>query len=583
MGRGMSGNVRLDGEDRLEISFDYDRDLVELIKTGLRGRKWDAGARVWRVPVAEVAAVVELLRPEGFEFDEAVRRLFDAQVSDDYTVGRLNREAHLALKRAFPQALWLVGELSGYERERDRKMEGRPLLFALTERAADGEPTARLRCRLSGWKREHIERRLQSSTLPFELKDEVSVRLRVRVDMYARTGDFQVDIEDIDPSWTLGEAARRREEVLRRLTADGLVGRNARLPLGELPLRVGLITSLDSDACADVLRTLQESGFAFEVVAHGARMQGRSTEASVLNALERLAAHSPPCDVVLITRGGGSRTDLAWFDSEAIGRAVATFPRPVVVGIGHEQDRSVLDSVARSCKTPTAAASLLVERVAETLDRLERRGADVVRRAGELVAAARRRTDQCARGVARGSRLLLQGAAQAVTSDGRRLERAATALLKQSASRHAGLGPRIARATSRTLDSERLRLDRAPKRLHRASASCLEREQERVELRDRRLYQGDPARVVERGFAILRGADGRALRSVADAPAGARLRAQLADGELDLTSAGSRLGAEPLARSAPHPGTAPDPPTRTRVAPGPSPQGPRKEPDNAGQ
>src|SRR5262249_3678400 len=149
----------------------------------------------------------------------------------------------------------------------------------------------------------------------------------------------------------------------RRLTERGLVGRNTSLPFPDLPLRVGLVTSLGSDAFNDVLRTLQESGFAFDVTAHGARVQGRLTEPSVLNALDWVRKRAESFDVVLICRGGGSRTDLSWFDSEQLGAAVATFPVPVVVGIGHEQDLSVLDFVGFRRKTPTAAAAYLVERV----------------------------------------------------------------------------------------------------------------------------------------------------------------------------------------------------------------------------
>lgn len=536
----MSGHVRHDGAEGLIISFDWDPDLVALVKGGLQSRKWDPEARVWRVPATDVNAVIELLAPEGFEFDEVVRGLFDARPpSDDYTVGRLNREAHRALTRAFPKPVWLVGELTGYDKATDRSGHGRPLLFALVETSEGGEPAARIRCRLNGWKREHIERRLASSTTPFQLRDEISVRVRVRVDMYTRTGDFQIDIEDIDPSWTLGEAARRREEVIRRLTADGLLERNARLALGALPLRVGVITSIDSDACADVLRTLEDSGFAFDVVVHGARMQGRSTEASVLNALEHFRRTADALDVVLVVRGGGSRTDLAWFDTEALGRAVATFPLPIVIGIGHEQDRSVLDSFARSAKTPTAAAGLITERVAEAADRLLRLSEDIVRRAHGALDTARDRTDRQGRGVARATRLLLDGARIALTGDERRLGRATTALVGAQRTRHAQIGPRVARAARRQLTGEGERLAQTPGRLRRAVTARLERETERTAGRERRVYLADPARVVERGFAILRGPDGRALRSTGSAPAGTLLDAQLADGHLSLRSEGA--------------------------------------------
>src|SRR5690606_32177216 len=142
-----------------------------------------------------------------------------------------------------------------------------------------------------------------------------------RVELYVPWGSYRFLIEELDVGYTLGEAARRREEIRRRLAEEGLLDRNRALPFPALPLRVGLVTSRGSDAYNDVLSTFKESGFAFRVVADGVRVQGRQTEPSVLNALDWFRAHAAELDVLLICRGGGSRTDLAWFDSEPIARA----------------------------------------------------------------------------------------------------------------------------------------------------------------------------------------------------------------------------------------------------------------------
>ena len=290
-----------------------------------------------------------------------------AATASHWTVGRLNREVKAVLAAAFPQAIWLVGEISGFNRSRHKKHVG----FTLIEREATGEQAYQVQAILFDGARREIERKLAAAGNPFTLEDEIEVRVRVRVDLYDAWGAYRVEIEELDLAFTLGEAARRREEIVQKLGAEGLLEKNARLPFPDLPLRVGLITSLGSDAYHDVMRTLGESGFAFQVTAHGARVQGRATEASVLNALDWFRARQAYFDAVLICRGGGSRTDLAWFDSEALGRAVAAFPIPIVSGIGHEQDVSVLDHVARRAKTPTAAAGFLVDAVRTSWSRIE--------------------------------------------------------------------------------------------------------------------------------------------------------------------------------------------------------------------
>jgi len=316
----MSREVRHDGAGALQVRFPFDRALVDLIKT-LTHRRWNAAERFWWVPDIDVVELVDLLEPQRFRFDAATRALYhefggklpleDAEAApappadtDDYTVSRLNEQVKRVIEAAFPQAVWLVGEISGFNRSAHK----RHVSFQLAEKADDGKTVSKLDATLFGDTRHAIERTLAQAGEPFRIEDEVTVRIRVRVELYVPWGSYRVVVEDLDVNYTLGEAARRREEVIRRLTEAGLIGVNSALPMPALPLRVGLVTSIGSDAYNDVLRTLQESGYAFRVVAHGARVQGHATEPSVLNALDAFRARADELDVVLICRGGGSRT-----------------------------------------------------------------------------------------------------------------------------------------------------------------------------------------------------------------------------------------------------------------------------------
>jgi exodeoxyribonuclease VII large subunit len=560
-----------DGAGSIRIRFPFDRRLVDLVKS-LTRRRWMADEKLWSVPDDDVVALVDLLQPEGFDFDEEVRRryadsggaktlrtglrpaaqpaargLFDADPpasagagvgigdpSEHWTVGRLNREVKAVIESAFPQSIWLVGEISGFNRSRHKKHVG----FSLIERDATGEQASQVQAILFEGVRREIERKLSSTGSPFVLEDEIEIRVKVRVDLYEAWGAYRVQIEDLDVAYTLGEAARRREEILRKLTADGLLEKNSALPFPELPLRIGLITSLNSDAYHDVLRTLRESGFAFAVTAHGARVQGRSTEATVLNALDWFRGRQAHFDAILICRGGGSRTDLAWFDTERLGRAVALFPIPVVVGIGHEQDVSVLDHVGRRAKTPTAAAAFLVDTVREALARVEEACASILDEARSLLEAERLHRRDAARRLARAVRAFLdvervelrrrrEGLARATT---RRIETSRASLI--AAARQLGQGAR------RDLDAEGRRVIEAVRGLAPRAARAFAHETERMELRARRLHLLHPRRVVERGYAIVRSVQGRVITDAAAAPRGTRITAELRSGRLGLVSEG---------------------------------------------
>jgi len=549
----------------LRVRFPFDRRLVDLVKT-LPRRRWQAVDSAWWVPEEDVVALVDLLQPEGFAFDETVRTLyadrggtravrtaaavaapprrglFDAAPSpaaeaappDSYTVGRLNREVAALLASAFPAPIWLTGEISGFNRSSHKRHVG----FTLVERSAAGEPAYQVAAILFEDARREIARKLEAAGSPFRLEDEIEIRVRARVDLYDAWGAYRVVVEDLDVAFALGEAARRREEIVRKLTAEGLLERNGTLPMPDLPLRVGLVTSLASDAYHDVVRTLDESGFAFRLTAHGARVQGRSTEPTVLNALDWFRARASAFDVILICRGGGSRTDLAWFDSEALGRAVALFPVPIVVGIGHEQDVSVLDHVARRAKTPTAAAALLVARVREALDRVDELGGAILRSAGSILDVEQRHRRDAARRLVLAVRAFLDVESVEIRQHRARLARAAERRISVARVALLAGARQVGLAARRDLASERRRTGDISRALGPRALRGTALETERTQGRERRLYLVDPRRVVERGYAILRKGEGPVVSDAAAAPAGTRLTAELRSGRLALVSEG---------------------------------------------
>ena len=542
----MARRVEHDGAGKLQISFDYDPDLVAYVKATVPQRRWNPDMRVWTAPETQASAVVEVLSEYGFEFDEATLALCgDAsdEAPEHFTVSRLNQAAHRAMVKAFPEPVWLVGQLNDIDkafRRAETRGERAMLFFKLVEVDDAGKEIASVACKMTARARAQIASKIARAGNPLTLSDETTVRLQGRVELYAARGSFQLDISDIDVNYTLGEVARRREAIKRTLRAEGVLEKNRQKALPVLPLRIGLITSLESEAYNDVMKTLRESGFAFEVFAHDARVQGGQTEGTVCAALRHFSARLEELDVILISRGGGSRTDLAWFDTEALGRAVATFPIPVLVGIGHETDEGVLDDVGWSHKTPTAAAGFLVDRVALALGAVEDKGALIAQVAQRRVLEARHHLDGLARRLSDAVLGRLRLERQRVAARSERLVQSSRHRLESEARQLQHAGRAISRGALVLLARRRAELDLSAERVGKEALRALSREGERLDGREVRLRLVNPERVLERGYALLRTDSGQALRSIDDAPAGTKLSAQLTDGRLTLVSEGSQ-------------------------------------------
>jgi exodeoxyribonuclease VII large subunit len=178
-------------------------------------------------------------------------------------------------------------------------------------------------------------------------------------------------MSDLDPRFTLGDLAAKREEIVNRLKAAGLYDLNKRRHLPLVPLNIGLVTSKGSAAYADFMKTLEQSDIGFRVALCDVRVQGDGAATSVAAAVEHLATIDD-LDLIAVVRGGGARTDLAAFDDEALARVIATCEKPVFTGIGHEVDTSIVDEVAFSWnKTPTACAIAIIQRVDDFVRRVD--------------------------------------------------------------------------------------------------------------------------------------------------------------------------------------------------------------------
>ncbi len=336
------------------------------------------------------------------------------------------------------------------------------------------------------WKGEYQRLRPVLERAGERLADGLRIRCRASVDFYPPGGRLQVQIREIDPTFTLGDLAQRRQETLQALSAAGLLETNRALPLPALPMSIALVTSAGSAAYHDFLATLRESGYAFRVLVVHSAVQGAEAERSLPSALALAAGTN--CDCIVLIRGGGSKSDLAVFDSQAVAEAVARAAKPVLTGLGHEIDESVADLVAhQSFKTPTKVAEELVARIS-----------------GAELAVARLREQ------------LMRQARLAMAEAGGRLARA----------------ERRAVAARLRLAQISLRLAALAEGLRRVAMHRLRSADQQLASWARLVGELSPARTLRRGFSITRDATGAVLRDPAAVPAGTTIVSELAMGPL---------------------------------------------------
>jgi exodeoxyribonuclease VII large subunit len=276
------------------------------------------------------------------------------------SLSQLNTLISNEIKSRFSEPQWLMAETSDVRYNKS----GHCYLELIEKRAGDQAIVAKARAYIWSQTFQVLKARFESETGQ-SFVSGLKVLVQATVEFHPVYG-FGLNILDIDPTYTLGDMQQQRQQILAQLERDGVLHLNKELEMPLLPQRIAVITSPTAAGYEDFLDHLQnnENGFVFYPHLFPAVMQGEQTEKSVIAALNRINEHQACFDVVVIIRGGGATSDLASFDTYPLAANVAQFPLPVITGIGHERDDTVLDFVAHyRAKTPTAVADYLVSRL----------------------------------------------------------------------------------------------------------------------------------------------------------------------------------------------------------------------------
>jgi exodeoxyribonuclease VII large subunit len=401
-------------------------------------------------------------------------------MSDDdvtYSVSEYIEVVNGILKKAQTPGVWIQGEIEGFNGR------GKHTYFTVVERS-DGKKAS---VSVAVWEFTYRKMKPLLDQHRLELRDGIKVRLFGSGDLYMERGSFTFKASSIDPRFTLGDLAGQRDEVIQRLKQKGLYDANRSLPTPLVPMRLALITSIGSAAYADTMHELEGADIGFHISTIDVRVQGEGSAESVVAALRTAA--SLDVDVVLLVRGGGSRTDLLTFESEAVAEAIAQCPKPVRTGIGHEIDVSVADEVAhRAYKTPTACAAGVVSMVNAFIDTTEAAWGEI--------------------------------ASQSLTL----LQEAEHELSTTATSLRSLVFAAVARAQSR-LDVARDRIRRRPTAVLKLASQVVDAASERLRLLD-------PATTMARGWSIVRDANGKSIKSVAQMHTNDLVAVQFADGSV---------------------------------------------------
>ena len=412
--------------------------------------------------------------------------------------------------------------------------------------------------------------------LAFPLKDGLHVLVEAGATVYEKRGKLQLEARRIQP---MGEGALRLalEARIAALRAEGLLDPSRKRALPAHPRRVGIVTSRSGAALRDIVRTTLRRNPSAQLLLSHANVQGTGAVAALVRALKRLEPHG--CDVVILARGGGSLEDLAAFNEEALARAVVACSVPVVTGVGHETDTSLVDLVADArASTPTAAAELVTPELVAVVAGLDRHRARLARALAARVVRAERdlgrlegrlvpplgRVHRLGQELDEFERRLREGARGRRSDRLRRLDGLERRLARlhpkarvaERAGRLAALEARLERAVearlrsaSARLEARGIRLDAAVEARRGASARTLERVEGRLEVAARtalsvakgrfatasgRLSALSPLAVLARGYAVaLDAKSGRPVRRAEDVAPGDRLDLRLAEGRLD--------------------------------------------------
>lgn len=438
----------------------------------------------------------------------------------------LNARVRAMLHHTLPDCYWVAAEISDLR----VASNGHCYMELVQKDTFSGSLVAKARAMI--WRqnyvmvRSHFEHATQQ-----RLVAGIKVLVYVSVEFHELYG-YSLNIVDIDPAYTLGDLAQRRQEIIRQLQDDGVMDLNKELPLPRVLRRIAVISSATAAGYGDFCNQLQQSGYDFTLKLFPAVMQGDKVERSVIDALNAIAAEFDDWDVVVIIRGGGATTDLNGFESYLLATNVAQFPLPILTGIGHERDDTVIDLVANTrLKTPTAVAAFLIERRGNETALLQGLKERLLTAVQQRLVAEQNQMKTLQQHLQYVVERQTVRQRQQFDALAHRFELASTQYVGRQRQQLTRLALRLEAFTQTDLQRERQRLQQQPQRIATAIERLLLQRRHQLELLQRSVKLAGPDRILAMGFSITTH-EGKAVRNADEVKQGDELTTTFAHGSV---------------------------------------------------
>lgn len=426
--------------------------------------------------------------------------------SKPYTLFELNNIVRKSIELTLRDEYWVEAEISEV-----RENNGHCYMELVQKDERGNTPVARAsaKCWRSVW--QTIRPKFERIT-NMRLHSGMKVLLLVYPQFHEAYG-FSWIVDDIDPTYTLGDMARRRQEIIKTLKEEGVFDLNRQIPLATFAQRIAVISSMTAAGYGDFCHQLEDNryGFRFSITLFPAIMQGEGIEQSVISQLNEIYDRIDQYDCVVIIRGGGASSDLSGFDSLALAENIANFPLPVITGIGHDRDETVADMVAHTrVKTPTAAAAMLIDNLRRIADHIS----DMQQRISSIVL------------------MTLQTEHQRLSRLSQIIPALFSVVSVRQTARVDNLAQRLAAAARNLIADKRSRLGILSSRLGPSATGIAAKETHRLEMLAQRASAVDPQLMLSRGYSITMTPDGKVVKDAATLAEGTEITTRLSKGEV---------------------------------------------------
>lgn len=476
------------------------------------------------------------------------------------TIGELMQSVHLKIQEAFPRSLWVVGEIQNFSNGK------RALFFQLADFKEGGSKSATTSASCVMWQStlESLKAKLNAKRqsdntsedeLSHLLADGIRIRALVSVNFYKDRGSISLIIQDIDPRYTKGALALAREELLKEMRQKGLERKNASNHLRPFPFRVGLISAEGSRAKSDFLDQLLLYKFPGNVLFFPAHTQGEQSIQDICQGIKELSRAN--CDLIVITRGGGSLADLRWFDSREIALAIAHAKTPILSAIGHHDDVCVAEYMSyRREKTPTAAADYILSIFQSSKEKLDNASQILLKKLSASVEQIHRRQHHCLQRLQSFSTQFLFNEKEKITRSSMQITSAfqrrsqnfekhfesfnykLTSLSYSALHKHQMTNTEILsyldRSVHNVLTEHRRKMDKLPAQLKEHSDRLQNQKAQELLRIETLVIKADPTPWLAKGWTQLMNDKSERISSINQVDVGQLLRAQLKDGQIEL-------------------------------------------------